>query len=80
MTLLFENRFGEKREISRPDTMEDARKEMMSFLDKHDFISPYLRANELNGDLWIDVGSHLEFFWVHDDKRNLTIKDFQKGF
>ncbi len=80
MTLFFENMFGEKREISRPDTMEDGRKEMMSFLDKHDFISPYWRANESNGDLWIDVGSHSEFFWIHDDNRNLTIKDFQEGF
>ena len=78
MTLLFENMFGEKREIAKPETMEDARKEIMSFLDKHDFISPYWRANEANGDLWIDVGSHSEFFWIHDDNKQLIIKDFQE--
>lgn len=80
MTLLFENRFGEKREIARPKTMEDAKEEIRNFLDQHHFTSYYLRTNESNGDLWIDVGSHLEFFWIHDDNRNLTIKDFQEGF
>lgn len=76
MTLLFENMFGEKREIAKLETMEDAKKEMVKFLDDHDFKSHYWRANEANGDLWIDVGSYSEFFWIHDDNKQLTIKDF----
>ena len=79
MILLFENMFGEKREISRPETLEDARKEILNFLDKYNFKCHYLRINESNGDLWIDVGSHSEFFWIHDDNRNLKTKDFQEA-
>ena len=76
MTLFFENRFGKKREIARPKTMEDAKEEIRDFLDQHHFTSYYWRTNESNGDLWIDVGSHSEFFWIHDDTRKLTLKDF----
>lgn len=76
MLLLFENMFGDKREIARPKTMEDAKEEIRNFLDQHHFTSYSWRTNELNGDLWIDVGSHSEFFWIHDDTRKLTLKDF----
>lgn len=78
MILFFENRFGNKREIAQPETMDIARNEITKFLDEHNFKSYYLRVNEAKGDLWIDVGSHMEFFWIHDDSRSLTLKDFQE--
>lgn len=76
MLLLFENMFGDKREIARPKTIEDAKEEIRNFLDQHHFTSYYWRTHESNGDLWIDVGSHSEFLWIHDDTRKLTLKDF----
>lgn len=37
------------------------------FLEKHNFKSYYVRTWEENGELWIDVGSHTEFFILRNE-------------
>mgnify|MGYP004717760043 CR=1 FL=1 len=76
ITVLFGNRHGEKREIARAETIDVAKNAITKFLEEHHFHSYYWIVNETkDGDLWIDVSSHSEFFWLHDDNKKLTIKD-----
>lgn len=78
MRVEFENSRGERREIGTAENGKECWKIISDFLDDHNFKSYYQRISEDNGSLWIDVGSHTEFFWVVDDDKKLTIKDWSK--
>lgn len=78
ITVFFGNKYGTKREIARCKIMDDASKVITQFLNNHKFHSYYCIVNETeDGDLLIDVSSHSEFFWIHDDNKKITIKDFK---
>lgn len=71
MILYFENICREtRREIGRPETIEEAYKMITTFLKEHDFVSYYSRywTNPDNRhERKIDVGSHTEFFVLYNE-------------
>jgi len=70
MTLWFENRFGDARQIARCDTTEDVYRSINDFINqanvgrKNPFKSYYIRTWKQDGKTWYDVGSHSEFFFT----------------
>lgn len=64
MIVYFLNRFGERKEIGRVSSMKQANRTIYQFLKEHDYHSYYSRFWEENGETWIDVGSHSEFFII----------------
>lgn len=71
MILYFENICRKtRREIGRPETIEEAYKMITTFLKEHDFVSYYSR-HWINPDnrheKKIDVGSHTEFFVLYNE-------------
>lgn len=78
MRVEFENSKGERREIGEGVTMRGCFQIIRKFLDDHNFTSYYQRiSEEENGSIWVDVGSHTEFFWIVDDNKKLTLKDYE---
>lgn len=68
MRVLFENRYGERREIGNVKTVDDAYRVINKFLNDHHFKSHYMRHWDEEGFTKVDVGSHSEFFLI--DKEN----------
>jgi hypothetical protein len=70
--ILFDNRFGEKKSIGKADKIEDAWSIVFQFLKEHNFKSYYQRTTMVSDNtMWIDVGSHSEFFyfvWDNSDE------------
>lgn len=66
MKIEFENSNGERREIGTSDTTQGCFQIISDFLTEHNFKSYYTRVSktENEGELWIDVGSHTEFFYI----------------
>lgn len=66
MKVEFENSKGERREIGTSDTAQGCFQIINDFLTAHNFKSYYKRVSETEnkGELWIDVGSHTEFFYI----------------
>lgn len=62
MYLFFEADDGSRRLIGLPETNEEAHQLITDFLNDHNFKSYYRREWKENGELYIDVGSHTEFF------------------
>lgn len=69
MTLWFENKFGEEREIAKVNTWEDVYKEINNFIEecnkrnRKEFVVYYFRVWQRDDSRYcIDVGSHTEFF------------------
>lgn len=78
MRIEFENSKGERRKIGEAVTIQGCLKIMHKFLDDHNYKSYYQRFSETeDGSIWIDVGSHTEFFWIVDENKKLTMKDFE---
>lgn len=63
MTLYFQNNAGVRRIIGFPENRGEAYHMIHVFLTDHHYKSYYTRewTNE-NGETWVDVGSHTEFF------------------
>lgn len=64
MKLLFQNSLGEERIIVEVDSWTEACDEINKFLEEHNFTSHYKRTWFHNDRMVIDVGSHLEFFYL----------------
>lgn len=72
MKVEFENSNGERREIGTSDTTQGCFQIISDFLTEHNFKSYYTRVSEYDlklcseneCELWIDVGSHTEFFYI----------------
>lgn len=60
--LYFEDRFGERRKIGEADDVNTASPIISKFLYEHSFKSYYMNIWVENGEIYIDVGSHSEFF------------------
>lgn len=66
MTLYFQNMYGERRVIGYPENRAEAYRIIREFLDNHHYKSYYTREwADKNGETWVDVGSHTEFFIWH---------------
>lgn len=80
MKIFFENSQGIRKEIGLTNSAMEARKVISDFLNKHNYKSYYWRysLDEKNHEIWIDVGSHSEFFIVTDFKE-LTMEAFING-
>ena len=62
--VLFENSHGDKREIGTAETFDFAYDIVKKFCSDHSFDIPYFRVTHLDsGEIWLDVGSHSEFFY-----------------
>lgn len=73
MTLWFENRFGDARQIARCENKEDVYRSINDFIEQANAAKPkgsprfksyYIRSWEQDGKTWYDVGSHVEFFYT----------------
>lgn len=65
MRLLFQNSHGEERVIAEPTNKREVIEEINKFLDEHNYKSYYMNVcEEEKNKLWIDVGSHTEFFYI----------------
>ena len=66
MRVEFENRHDVRRVIGECETEEEAFKIIYDFLKEHNYESYYTRVNYLSDNhLWVDVGSHVEFFHIY---------------
>lgn len=66
MTLYFQNKNSERRVIGHPKNRAEAYRIIREFLDNHHYKSYYTREwTDENGETWVDVGSHTEFFIWH---------------
>ena len=76
--LIFENSVGEKTAIRDFDTYKNAIQGMMTWLKGHAYEPPYIRttANDKDYEVWLDVGSHTEFFYIQAE----TEEEFKKIF
>ena len=67
--VVFQDRFGEDREIGTCDSEQEAFKIIKRFLDDHNFKCYYMRTCEVENSegsyTWVDVGSHVEFFKIY---------------
>ena len=69
MKLYFENSYGQRRIIAKPQTEEEAWREIHKFCQDRSFKIHYVREwRDTDGLKCYDVGSHSEFFYL-DDKR-----------
>lgn len=75
MKLFFQNKYGKERLIAKPKTVKECYEEIDKFLDEHNFTSYYTRINCGENCIWLDVGSHTEFFKVY----NISYDDFIKA-
>lgn len=73
MTLWFENRFGESRQIAHCENHDDVYRSINDFIAQANAAKPkgskpfksyYIRSWEQDGKTWYDVGSHTEFFFT----------------
>lgn len=64
MKLFFQSSNGNERVIADVDTWCSACSEINKFLDEHNFKSYYKRLWQENNRVYVDVGSHTEFFIV----------------
>lgn len=67
LVVIFENKNIEdanKRIIGTAQTQDGAYKIIFSFLKSHDYRHHYMIVNDIDGGVWIDVGSHSEFFYI----------------
>lgn len=64
MKLGFQSADGSERVIAEVDTYCEACKEINKFLDEHNFKSYYQRLWEKDDRVYMDVGSHYEFFFL----------------
>ena len=73
MTLWFENRFGEAKQIAHCENKDDVYRSIDDFIKQANarkpkgsvpFKSYYIRTWEQGGKTWYDVGSHVEFFYT----------------
>lgn len=78
MKLYFKNCEGKERLITECDTVSAIHKEIMKFLDEHEYVSHYSRSWGNEENIIIDVGSHSEFFVVKGISHIDYIKELQK--
>lgn len=63
MTLYFQNSNGQRHIIGHPENRAEAYRIIREFLNDHRYKSYYMREwTDENGETWVDVGSHTEFF------------------
>jgi hypothetical protein len=61
--------------LSEPETIDEAFVAINKFLKDHNFKSYYKRVCGTDDDsIWIDVGSHSEFFII----KGITFEDYMK--
>ena len=72
MRLYFQNKYGKERLIAKPKTVKECYEKIDKFLEEHNFKSYYTRVNDGENCIWLDVGSHTEFFLVYD----ISFNDF----
>lgn len=64
----FENSNGDKRQIGAAAQKNEANKFIVDFLDEKNYKSHYWRRWNVSDNIErIDVGSHTEFFEIHEE-------------
>ena len=66
-SVTFINSNNQEREIGKAVTQKEAYEIINKFLEDHNFTSYYTRVNMHEQYLFIDVGSHSEFFKIYDN-------------
>lgn len=76
MTLWFENKYGDTRQIARCENRDDVYRSIDDFIKQANAAKPkgstpfksyYIRTWTENNKTWYDVGSHTEFFFTTED-------------
>lgn len=65
--ITFINSYNQEREIGTATIQAEAYKIIDKFLEEHNYKSYYTRINMHQNYLFIDVGSHTEFFKIYDN-------------
>ena len=75
MKLYFKHSDGSTTLLSEYDSFKESFAAIKQFLTNHDFKSYYTRVSGSDDEIWIDVGSHTEFFIIKgasfDDYKNM---------
>lgn len=67
--IFFENSQGIEREIGKSETEELGFNIISAFLKEHNYKSYYYNCHYMEDKgLWVDVGSHTEFFYIRKEK------------
>lgn len=73
MTLWFENRYGDSRQIAQCKSHDEVYSEINKFIERANAAKPkgtppfksyYVRTWQEKDKTWYDVGSHTEFFYT----------------
>lgn len=64
MNIYFLNTYGKRKQIGTASTQEEIFKIINKFLDEHNYKSYYTRTWTEKDEMWVDVGSHTEFFII----------------
>ena len=67
MKVLFENSQGKTREIANVSTIEEVNKVINNFCEERSFHIRYKRKWKKGNVVYVDVGSHTEFFHIVED-------------
>lgn len=68
--LEFQNANGERIDRGIFNSISEAKKEMFKLIEEMGFKCRYTREAQHNDYLWIDFGSHCEFFRIYEISKN----------
>ena len=66
MILYFEDNYGRRRELARPEILSEALESIERFLEEHNYKAPYVRTWIEFDEMVFDIGSHSEFFFLYN--------------
>ena len=67
MTVLFLNKYEHRRKVKEVSTLQEGYQAIYEFLNKYNYKVLYMRMWQEENEIWIDVGSHTEFFEIHEE-------------
>lgn len=75
MKVIFQDSQGKERQIGSASTRKEALYIINRFLDEHNYKSYYSRMWFEGNRIKIDVGSHIEFFYLENKSKNNTLEE-----
>ena len=72
MTVLFLDKYEHRRKVKEVSTLQEGYQAIYEFLNKYHYKVLYMRMWQEENEIWIDVGSHTEFFIIECENINVA--------
>ena len=72
MTVLFLNKYEHRRKVKEVSTLQEGYDAIYEFLKGYHYKVLYMRIWQEENEIWIDVGSHTEFFIIECENINIA--------